>query len=358
MSAFRSGQVVGILSERTGLQRVEVDLGAGPERAYVLTQLTGTVSEGDRVVVNTTAVELGLGTGGWHFVHWNLERSEWIQAGAGHILKARYTSLQADVGSTEEHLDETQAAITSIDGMPVVVAALHSQLPAVAVTIRALAPNARVAYVMTDGAALPLALSDVVAQLRDRSLLDTTITCGHAFGGDYEAVNVFSALAVARHVARADVAIVVMGPGIVGTNSTLGFTGIEVGSILDAAAGLGGRPIACLRASLADERDRHRGISHHTITTLTIATRSRVVVPLPAVGTEIEAQMRTELTAAGIDERHDLVTVAIPDVLALFAEHGLAISSMGRPAAEDPILFQSAAAAGAQSVIGFSERMP
>ena len=40
----------------------------------MLTQLTGRVDVGDAVVVNTTAVELGLGTGGWHVVHWNLAR--------------------------------------------------------------------------------------------------------------------------------------------------------------------------------------------------------------------------------------------------------------------------------------------
>jgi len=28
--------------------------------------------------VNTTAVDLGLGTGGWHIVHWNLARDGWV----------------------------------------------------------------------------------------------------------------------------------------------------------------------------------------------------------------------------------------------------------------------------------------
>ena len=51
------------------------------ERAYVLTQLIGTVAVGDRVVMNTTAVELGLGTGGWHVVHWNLAREAWSEPG-------------------------------------------------------------------------------------------------------------------------------------------------------------------------------------------------------------------------------------------------------------------------------------
>src|SRR5438874_746687 len=187
MPSFRSGHVTNILVERPGLQRVEVDLGDGPERAYVLTQLTGTVATGDAVVVNTTAVELGLGTGGWHVVHWNLERDGWSEKGPGHIVKGRYTSLQTDVGSAEEHL-EALAEIESIDGMPVVVAALHSQLPAVAAAFRAAHPDGLLAYVMTDGAGLPLALSDLVADLSAKGLVNATITCGHAFGGDHEAV--------------------------------------------------------------------------------------------------------------------------------------------------------------------------
>src|SRR5947209_6042235 len=135
MPSFRSGKVLRLLEERPGLQRVEVDIGDGPERAYVLPQLTGTVAVGDRVVVNTTAVELGLGTGGWHVVHWNLERDAWSERGPGHIIKGRYTSFQADVGSAEEHL-ESLAEVESISGMPVVAAALHSQLPAAALAFK------------------------------------------------------------------------------------------------------------------------------------------------------------------------------------------------------------------------------
>ena len=51
MPSFRSGKVTTLLMERPGLQRVEVDLGDGNERAYVLTQLTGPVAVGDDVVV-------------------------------------------------------------------------------------------------------------------------------------------------------------------------------------------------------------------------------------------------------------------------------------------------------------------
>jgi hypothetical protein len=354
--AFRTGRVVALRDERDGLQKVDVEIDGVAARAYVLTQLIGPVAVADEVVLNTTALDLGLGTGGWHFVHWNLARGEWAAPGPGHIMKIRYTSLQADVGSIEEHLDRTTAASTTIDGLPVVATPLHSQVPAVAIGVRAARPDARVAYVMTDGAALPLAMSDLVAALCDRGLLDTTITCGHAFGGEHETVNVYSALMVARHVANVDVAIVAMGPGIVGTDTALGFTGIEAGSVLDATVGLGGVPVACLRASAADGRDRHRGLSHHTATTLTIGTRSRVVVPVPAVGGETEATLRAELAREGVAARHDVVSVPVPDVVASFAALDLHVTSMGRPAADDPILFQCAAAAGVASVHGASPR--
>jgi hypothetical protein len=345
MPSFRAGEVTKLLEERVGLQRVEVELGDGPQRAYVLTQLTGRVEPGDRVVVNTTAVELGLGTGGWHVVHWNLARDEWSEPGPGHIMKARYTSLQTDVGSTEEHWEEL-AEVTSIDGMPVVAAALHSQLPAIAAAFKRERPDKRLAYVMTDGAALPLALSDLVAQLRERELLDATITCGHAFGGDYEAVSVHSALAVARHIARADAAAVVMGPGIVGTATRLGFSGIEVGPVLDAAAALAGVPIACLRVSFADPRARHRGVSHHSVTALGVATRSRVILPVPRVGGDEERQLRADLSDAGLDRRHEVIDVHPVGIVDLLAAHDLDVMSMGRSVADDPVLFEAAAASG------------
>ncbi len=57
-------------------------------------------------------------------------------------------------------------------GMPVVVADLHSSLPAVIAGVRAVdGPGARVAYVMTDGGALPAWFSRTVAGLRDAGWL-------------------------------------------------------------------------------------------------------------------------------------------------------------------------------------------
>ncbi|HLM64376.1 MAG TPA: DUF3866 family protein [Acidimicrobiales bacterium] len=324
MPSFRTATVSEILAERPGLQRVGTDAG----RAYVLTGLVGPVAVGDPVVLNTTAVDLGLGTGGWHVVHWNLARDAWSQPGPGHVMKMRYTSLQADTGAAEEDHPDLPA---ELGGLPVVACSLHSQVAVVAAVVRHLRPAATIAYVMTDGAALPLALSDLIVALRERTVLDVTVTAGHAFGGDVEAVSVPSAMALARHVADADVAIVGMGPGVVGTGSALGTTSVEVAAVLDAAEALGGRPALCVRASAADGRARHRGVSHHVRTALSLV-RGSPVVPLPA-------SLVAELPGA--------TAVEGPDVPALLEALGLRVTSMGRGPAEDPLFYAAAGAAGA-----------
>lgn len=327
MPTFRTAEVTALLSERTGLQRVDTDRG----RAYALTALTGPVAVGDRVVLNTTAVDLGLGTGGWHVVHWNLAHDDgWSSPGAGHLMKLRYSSLQADTGGAEEeHADLP----STLDGVPVVACGVHSQVPAVVVAIRAVAPQARIAYVMTDGAALPLALSDLVAAMAEAGLLAGTVTAGHAFGGDLEAVSLPSALVLARHVLRADVVVVGMGPGVVGSGTPLGTTGVEVAGVLDTAAALGGVAVVAPRMSSGDPRPRHRGMSHHTRTALDLV-RSRVLVPVPA-GEAVD----------GLD-RHDVRPVTPPDTAGLLAAAGLRVTTMGRLPHEDELFFAAAGTAG------------
>ncbi len=330
MPSFRTGRVTELLSERTGLQRVLVD----DEKAYVLTRQIGTVAVGDEVVINTTAVDLGLGTGGWHVVHWNLARRAWSEPGPGHIMKVRYTSLQTDTGAAEEQVDPG----TDLGGVPIVACSLHSQVPLVAATYLDRHPDGRVVYVMTDGAALPLALSDLVVSMRDGGLVHSTITAGHAFGGDLEAVSVPSALAIAANIAHADLVVVAMGPGVVGTDTALGTTAVEVAAVLDAAVALGGRAICCVRASGADARPRHRGASHHVETILAL-TRSRVEVACVA-GAEVVAP------------DHDVRIIEPGDVPGLLQTLGLRVTSMGRGPEEDPLFHASAGAAGVLAATG------
>lgn len=324
MPSFETAEVTEVLLERPGLQRVDTTAG----RAYALTELIGTVAVGDRVVLNTTAVGLGLGTGGWHVVHWNLSRHALDLPGPGHIMKVRYTSLQADTGAAEEDLDVP----TDLAGTPVVVGTLHSQVPLVATAYLHEHPDARVAYVMTDGAALPMALSELVVGMRRAGIVHATVTAGHAFGGDLEAVSVPSALALAVHALDADLVVVAMGPGVVGTGAPLGTTAVEAAGVLDAATALGGDPILCVRASGADARDRHRGVSHHVSTVLDL-TRSRVTVPVvPDAG-------------LGRDDHDVVVTEPVP-IAGWLDERDLWVTSMGRDVFADPLFFASGAAAG------------
>ena len=340
MPTFRTVEVTEILAERQGLQRVRVEGAPVGDRAYCLTELTGTVAVGDRVVVNTTAVELGLGTGGWHVVHWNLSHDTVQHPGPDHIMKLRYTSLQFDAGTDElAHPDLPE----TLDGTVVVATMVHSQLAAVAAVLKHLEPDLRVGYVMTDGAALPIALSDLVADLRTRGLIDVTVTTGHAFGGDLEAVSVPSGLLLARHVGDADILLAGMGPGVVGTGTRYGTTAVEVAPILDAADALGGEPVLCIRASSGDHRDRHLGISHHTRTVLDLLG-CRPWVPAGSMDSEGGAARRLEVDA--------------PDTVALLAELGLAVTTMGRLPEQDRLFFDTAGAVAAVALRLRAMRQP
>jgi hypothetical protein len=329
---FRSATVTGELARRAGLQRVAVRLDDGSEaRAYVLVDLVGDCAPGDRVVLNTTAVELGLGTGGWHVVHWNLARDTFERPGPDHVMKLRYTSLQFDAGTDELAHPEVDRPL---GGVPVVACSVHSQVALVALGVHAVDPGARVAYVMTDGAALPLALSDLVAGLRERELVAATVTAGHAFGGDLEAVSVPAALGLAVHVLAADVVVVGMGPGVVGTGTALGTSSVEVAPVLDAAAALGGTPVLCVRASDGDPRERHLGVSHHTATAARLSSARPWVAPVPP-----EA---AQLPGVRIGQ-----PPPVPPVTDLLEAASLRVTTMGRGPAEDPLFFRAAVAAGA-----------
>jgi hypothetical protein len=206
---------------------------------------------------------------------------------------------------------------------------------------------ARVAYVMTDGAALPAALSRAAATWRSAGLLDSVVTCGQAFGGDLEAVNVFTGLLAAKLAVRADVIVVGDGPGNTGTDTIWGASDIESAMSLNAAAILNGRPVAALRMSFADPRERHRGVSHHSITALTkVALRPvHVAVPVLPEG-DRRGAVWTVLTEARLEELHRLVEVTGQPALDLLEERGIRPESMGRTVDDDREFFLAAGAAG------------
>jgi hypothetical protein len=360
---WRNGVVSATRREWPGAVELDVSVEGTLVLALAYPALTGCPRPGDRVLLNTTALEADLGTGGYAFVVAVPDRLPPDPALAGHVVKGRYTPLQATVLGADEqgspHHDVLRDA-DDLGGMPVVVADLHSALPAVLAGVFARpertgagglasadtsrgAPT-RVVYVMQDGGALPAWFSRTCAALRDAGWLAAVITTGQSFGGDLETVTVHTGLLAARHVLGAGVAIVAQGPGNLGTGTRWGFSGVAAGEAVNAVAALGGRPVASLRISEADLRERHRGISHHSLTAYgrVALARADVVVPgLPgAFGRRVAAE------AAPLGARHALVTVPVDGLEAALRSCPARLSTMGRGLDEDRAYFLAAAAAG------------
>lgn len=353
MIRLRKGVVSRIVRERPGFQELRVTVEGTERAAAAYPALSGRVAPGDVVTLNTTATALGLGSGGYDFVIAVDGERECDPETSGHIMKLRYTPLQVKVLSVEEEESPHHAALDqceSLDGLPVVVGSLHSQLaPAVLAIRRFAGEGCRVVYVLTDGGALPLAWSETVERLKREGLLAATISVGHAFGGDFEAVNKFSGLLAAKVAAQADVAVVAMGPGIAGTGTRWGHTGLEVGEWVNAVATLGGRPIAVPRLSFGEARERHRGVSHHFLTALSRVAKAAAEVPVPILSPEQDGEVwraLEEAFAAPDSPAHILRRVDVSFLPAALAEAGWEPVSMGRSFATDPAPFLGAAAAG------------
>lgn len=340
--AFKAGTVKEILFESEQRQDIVIVTDSGSARAINLLELTGPCQVGDTVTINTTAVDLNLGTGGWHFVMAVYGRSVSLH-GSGHIMKVRYTPVQGRVHSVEEEDSPYHHVFQgdyTLEGMPAAVGTLHSMLAPFAFAFRHCCPDKRLIYLMSDGAALPLSLSKIVPILKERGLIDEVVTFGHAFGGDREAVNIFSVLLAARHVCRGDAAVVLMGPGVVGTSTKWGTTALEQGYYLNAVQALKGVPVALVRMSEADKRPRHFGISHHTMTVLQDLAHPGCVVPLP------ERLAERDDCLSVVKERHNLVFVNTEELFSTMLESGLELSTMGRTPHEDALFFHAALAGG------------
>ncbi len=325
--------------------------GDGAHRALAYPALVGRPEPGDTVLLNTTALAMGLGTGGYAMVVAVPDRLPPDPPGPGHLVKARYTPLQATVLGVDEQDSPHHAVLRdadSLDGAPVIVADLHSALPPILAGLLAARPGTRVVYVMPDGGALPAWFSMSIARLREAGALAATVTTGQAFGGDLEAVTVHTGLLAARLVLDAEVIVVAQGPGNLGTGTRWGFSGVTAGEAVNAAAVLAGRPVASLRVSEGDLRERHIGVSHHSVTAYGRVALARADVPVPELGGPFGARVAAE--AAVLGDRHTLVPVGVEGLREVLAaaerDWGVRLSTMGRRLDQDLAYFLTAAAAG------------
>jgi hypothetical protein len=239
-------------------------------------------------------------------LHANLTRGLELAAEPGaHVMVLPYTPLQ----HARVHVEEGGERNAFLDGMPVVCCSLHSQVAPACAALRGLL----VAYVQLAGGALPVSLSDTLRVLKRRGLVAATAAVAPCFDADVQCVSVASALTWARE--GHDVAVCAIGPGIVGTGTRFGHGGLAAAEAANAAEALGGAPVIAVRVSDADERERHRGVSHHSEGVMSLA------LGVPHIG---------DTTANGWRE----------------ACAGLPLSHMGRGPDEDPAFFAAAFSAG------------
>jgi hypothetical protein len=354
MISYRRGRVTKIIRRQPGCTELEVQTSAGKTKALCYDQFTAAIKPGDQVLLNTTAVELGLGSGGYHFVAAVTDGPEpapqQLSKSQGHIMKLRYTPLQFSVLSAEEEnspYHELFQQFNSLDGFPVIIGELHSMLLPAVFNLQRQRPGLRIAYIMTDGGALPAAFSHNLAFLKRQRLIAGTITYGHAFGGDLETVNIYTALIAAHTVLKAEAAVVTMGPGITGTSTKYGWSGLEQGPIIDAVTTLGGRPLFIPRLSFADPRPRHQGLSHHSLTVLSEIAHTRAELILAQVDDDKQAYIQAQLKQHRLDQKHQIIIVPNQkEVLANIQHFKINLTTMGRTLAQDPDFFLTAGSAG------------
>lgn len=347
----------GALELRRGVvvsaEPLTVEVGGERRRAWADERLLGEVREGDEVVVNVAALDLGLGSGGFDVVHVNLTRlagagGEGDGGGAGggdaargevarpepHVMKLNYSSLQHPVEPVERGVGEAGTA----GAAPVAVLPLHGHLAPAAWAAARARPGLRVGYVQAAGGALPGSLSRDVAELRRRGLLCGHVTAAPAYGGEHEALSVVGAIDAAVHRLGWEAVLVGPGPGIIGSQTAYGHGGMAALESAHAALALGLPTLLSPRLSSSDPRRRHRGLSHHTRTVLSLLLApARVAVP----AAEPEAAARLAEAAA---DRHTLLEA--PADLESYAASGLPTTTMGRSLQEDPLFFSAPLAAG------------
>ena len=319
MLTLRRGRVTAVVSRAEGLVRIEVD--GAPCVAYP--RLTGPVALGDEVIVNIQARELELGSGGFDVLYANMTRGlELAAEGGAHVMKLPYTPGQA----AAVHAEEGRALPETLDGLPVVCCSLHSQLAPVCAGI---GDGLRLAYVQLPGGALPVSLSDTMRTLRERGLVATSVGVDACLDGDVQCVSVASALLWCA-AEGFDAVVCGIGPGIVGTGSSFGHGGVAAAAAANVAVALDGVAVLAVRASEADERERHRGVSHHVSDVLRLAPEGAVAAWPRGVEAPEWLRPREEIDSSGWRD----------------ACAELPLSHMGRGIDEDALFFAAAFAAG------------
>ena len=327
---------------------VEIDGERRP--AWADEVLLGEMREGDEVVVNVAALDLGLGSGGFDVVHVNLTRGLEGGGAAGdeHVIKLNYTSLQhpvepveAEAGGRAERL-RVAGASGPPRGAPVLVLPLHGHLAPAAWAAAQARPGIQVGYVQTGGGALPGSLSRDVAELRERGLL-----CGHITAGARLRRRARGAQHGRRPRRRRDRARLGRGPGRPRPRDHRlrhrvrprrhGRPRQRPRGPLPGAAD----PDLSPRLSSGDPRERHRDLSHHTATVLEL-----LLAPVDVAVPEGDRRDRRIASRSRPRRRPPPPAARAPSTSTPTPPPASRPRTMGRSLAEDPLFFAAPLAGG------------
>ncbi|HZK35141.1 MAG TPA: DUF3866 family protein [Bacillota bacterium] len=340
MIEINKAEVKKVLALNYDKTEVLLDIDHPVKKAINYNHMTGEISTGDIVYLNTTAASLSLGTGGFHFVIANISHDNINYLPKGHGMKLRYTPMQVQIPFVEEEGKNRKIYNKPLilNNKQLIFAELHSMLPPICAYLKKFSSRkTTISYIMTDHAALPLSFSKNIQSLRTKKLLDITLTTGNAFGGDYECVNFYTALQTASSIS--DIIVIAMGPGITGTGTKYGFSGLELAFYMNLASKHGGGCVFIPRVSFADQRIRHYGISHHSLTIISEMLTHPVFIALPHANNKKLDFMIKQLKAAKALYKTRLSIYKGDAIKSALESYCINTTTMGRGFVDDPYFF-------------------
>lgn len=359
MLNLEKGRVIDILYKNNKIQILKVENLNKTliEQAVNYIDETGPCSANDMVVINTIGNRLRLGTGGYNFVYLNLsgkfEEERPLDRKDGHIIKMKYSPGQIRVKTVEENMENKNIfEINSrIPQKPVVYAILHSMISPLVKTIKYLNPNAIISCVYTYGGAMNANNSFTLKKLRSAGLVNSVITTGECYGGDYESINIMSGILFGINGLNSDIIIVCCGPGVAGSSTYYGFSTFDFIGAIYMAKLSGLLPVIIPRTSMTDSRERHQGVSMQSIAILQ-ALDFPVHVPVYKDNEDKKGfdHIYEQLCKYGIIDKHIVKFIddaAVKETVGYTAED---TRVMGRSYAEDPCFFYNCSSAGVYSV--------
>lgn len=337
-------KVLEIYDKNDDVLLLKTDGGCG--KAILYRKVHEDVELGDEVIVNTTASELSLGTGGWDIVRAvvNKRKRDNVQRELGHIMKGRYLGDQHAVLTVEAPESNTHHLFQEplkLKKKKILLCELHSMIPVIWFYLKARKINIPVTVIFSDEAALPLQMSKHLQYLKKQKDF-LSITVGQAFGAEKEAINIVTALQYAMNMHPESITVISVGPGVVGSNTYYGFSSLAQANWANIVGALNGTPVWVPRLSERDERVRHRGISHHTITPLTELTLVESILPLPT-GMKVDSLLkngREKLTRFPHIKIKNISEERLHPYLKVIQDLSpIRITTMGRTIADDPLFF-------------------